>query len=135
VGIGLYIVASIVLPVLFVDVYPFSAAPMFRDRPLIYCDYRIFAPDGRDIPSAGFQLQREYDGNPAAIGVGRKPAPSLNVYGAVATEIAVRSHVEDLLATMPGFPYVDVVQDVIGPVDSQRVGLLATNRWRVHRGR
>ena len=133
-AIGLFVLANLILPPLFGDLYPFSSSPMFRDRPAAYCTYMVFGPDGVELPPADFGLHRNYDGNPDCVGVGRRPAPSLDRFGLVTGEAEVRAHVAKVLAGRPELAFVEVVQEVVGPVDSERVGVVTVHRWRVGRG-
>jgi hypothetical protein len=135
---GLLLLANIVVPLLWGDVYPFTSAPMFRDNPQACCNYRILGPDGTELPAEDWLCHRIYDGNPLGYGVGRQPPPVLEqTFGEVHDEATVRAHIQKLLdqPERAGLPYVDVEQDVIGPLrdDPQRVGVRETRRWRVER--
>ena len=132
----LLLLANTVVPVLWGDVYPFTSAPMFRDRPTRYCNYRVLAPDGSQLAAEDWLVQRIYDGNPVGYGVGLAPPAVIEQeFGIVHDEQAVRSHIELQLARRSNakYSFVEVVQEVIGPVDSRRVGVLSTRRWRVER--
>ena len=74
---GLPVTLNMLLLV-FGDLFPFTSAPMFRDKPLLYCEYKVTGPTGGDMPLSGFELQRNYDGNPVGMGAGVRPAPSLD---------------------------------------------------------
>src|SRR3954453_5154684 len=73
VAVGFFLTAHIVVPLVWGDLYPFTAAPMFRDSPTRYCNYQVFAPDGGDLPQEDWLVQRVYDGNPVGYGVGIQP--------------------------------------------------------------
>jgi hypothetical protein len=133
IAIAVFVLANLIVPAVFGDLYPFTVTPMFSDSPKVYCEYRVLAPDGSILRLADFQLQREYDGNPPGLGAGLIPSVTLDRFGIVPEERAVVDHVARRLPTMEGLPYVDVVQEVIGPVSSERVGITRTNRWRVSR--
>lgn len=126
-----FVAVHLVAPLLVGELYPFTVAPMFCDRPQLYCNYHVYGPDGRELPAADFLLQRVYDGNPPGFGVGIQPPPVLDRFGRQPTEQEVIDHVRRQLADKPELPYVDVVQEVIGPVSNNRVGVMQTNRWRV----
>jgi hypothetical protein len=135
-AVGLLLAANVVVPLVWGDVYPFTSAPMFRDAPVCCCNYRVYAPDGRELPAADWLVQRIYDGNPVGYGVGTCPPAVLEqTFGHVAGEAAVREHIARQFAQPPNrdLPYVEVVQDHIGPTDSQHVGILQTTRWRIER--
>jgi hypothetical protein len=131
-----FLTANIVVPLLWGDVYPFTSAPMFRDSPRQCCNYRVYSPAGEELPAANWNLERVYDGNPVGYGVGIRPPPVLEQeFGVVHDEAAVRKHVERQFegAVNSQYEFVDVVQDVIGPINDQRVGVIQTNRWRINR--
>ena len=109
---------------------------MFRDTPTKFCNYRVYSPTGDELPAADWRLQRIYDGNPIGYGVGVRPPPVIEQeFGVIHDEAAVRTHVEQQFQRPENarFDYVEVVQEVIGPIDAQRVGIVATNRWRIDR--
>jgi hypothetical protein len=133
---GLLLAANLIVPLVWGDVYPFTSAPMFRDAPRQYCNYRVLAPDGSELPAADWLVQRVYDGNPVGYGVGvRPPAVLEQQFGVVHSAAAVRQHIERQLnesrhATQTA---VEVIQEVIGLVDRQHVGVITENRWRIER--
>ena len=45
----LFGLASIVVPVVYGELYPFTIAPMFRDSPKLYCIYQVLSPDGETV--------------------------------------------------------------------------------------
>jgi hypothetical protein len=130
------LVANIIVPLLWGDVYPFTSAPMFRDSPRQFCNYRVYSPAGEELSIADWELQRVYDGNPVGYGVGVRPPPVLEQeFGVVHDEAAVREHVERQFERHGNsqFELVDVVQEVIGAINCERVGVIQTNRWRIGR--
>jgi hypothetical protein len=135
---GLLLLANVIVPLVWGDVYPFTSAPMFRDNPQACCNYRVLGPDGEELPAEDWLCHRIYDGNPLGYGVGRQPPPVLEqTFGEVHDEATVRAHIRELLTqpTRGYLPYVDVEQDIIGPLadDPERVGIRETRRWRVER--
>src|SRR3569832_1985069 len=68
--VGLFLATQVVVPMFWGDVYPFSSAPMFRDRPERFSDYRVLMADGTELPQEGWLVQRIYDGNPVGYGTG-----------------------------------------------------------------
>jgi hypothetical protein len=128
--------ANVLVPLVWGDVYPFTSAPMFRDNPRQCCNYRVLAPDGALLPAEAWHCQRVYDGNPLGYGVGICPPPVIErEFGQVHSEQQIREHIGRVLAEERhrGLPYVEVVQEVIGPVDAERVGVVATKRFLVRR--
>jgi len=147
VACGLFVGANLLIPLTLGDVYPFTIAPMFCDAPQVYCNYRVFGSDGAkladnstrrsDPPGSPdpFCLRRYYDGNPCGLGVGVCPPQTLDggQFGGLHSEEHVRRHIAARLAEMPELEYVDVEQEIVGPIDGWRVGVQQTNRWRVTR--
>jgi hypothetical protein len=133
---GLLLVANAFVPLVWGDVYPFTSAPMFRDAPEQCCNYRVFGPDGRELPAEAWLCERVYDGNPVGYGVGIRPPPVIEQqYGGVHDEAAVRAHFGPLLARPEnaGLAYVEVVQEVLGAKPDGSVGVVRTERWRIER--
>ena len=142
------VAANLIVPLTLGDVYPFTVAPMFCDAPRTYCNYRVYGPDGElladnstrriDPPGAPdpFCLRRYYDGNPTGLGVGICPPRTIDggVFGSLQGEQHVRKHFEQCLREHPKLPFVDVEQEIVGPLDERRVGVIAINRWRIGRG-
>jgi hypothetical protein len=134
--IGTFVLLNLLIPLLIVDLYPFSRAPMFEDAPQCYCDYHLYGPEGRDLGEEGllaFGLHRNYWGNPIGAGVGFIPPPTVDTFGTVASQDKVTAHLEQKLRTRPELAYVEVVQEIIGDVDGHQVGTIEarTQRWRV----
>jgi len=128
--------ANVVVPLVWGDVYPFTSAPMFRDNPRCCCNYRVLAPDGRQLPAEEWLCQRIYDGNPPGYGVGIKPPAVIEQeFGQVHKEQHVCEHVRQILARPQnaGLAYVEVVQEEIGLVDDERVGVVQAIQIRVQR--
>jgi len=128
--------ANVVVPLVWGDVYPFTSAPMFRDNPGQCCNYRVYAPDGKELPAEEWLCQRIYDGNPLGYGVGIEPPPVLErEFGQVHGEQHIREHIERLLnePRHRGLAYVVVEQVVVGRLDAERVGVVRESRLMVHR--
>jgi hypothetical protein len=107
---------------------------MFRDSPTRFCNYRVLSPDGSELPPDDWLVQRIYDGNPVGYGVGVRPPAILETeFGAVPDEGAVHRHIERqfLKKGNDQYDFVNVEQDIVGPVDSQHVGVDRTERWHV----
>lgn len=130
---AVFLLLNIVVPVIWGDIYPFTSAPMFRDSPTKYCNYRVYGPDGQQLDPEAFLVQRIYDGNPVGYGVGVKPPPVLEEFGVERDEAYCRQHVLAQLSSEGNwkYPFVEIEQEVIGPVDEQRIGVVRTDRWRV----
>jgi hypothetical protein len=54
-------------------------------------------------------------------------------FGGLHSEEQVRQHIAARLAEMPDLEYVEVEQEIVGPVDDWRVDVQETNRWRITR--
>jgi hypothetical protein len=144
---SVFIAANLIIPLTLGDVYPFTVAPMFSDAPREYCNYRVYGPDGelladnstRRIDPPGtpdpFGLRRYYDGNPTGLGVGVCPPRTIDdgQFGGVHEEQHVRTHFTECLKELPDVPYIEVEQEIVGPIDSWRVGVIKINRWRIDR--
>jgi hypothetical protein len=132
IAIGLFLLANLIVPLTAGELYPFTIAPMFSDRPVQYCDYRVWAPDGTELPLQDFELQRNYDGNPVGMGAGVQPPPTLDEFGTAPDETTLRRHVGRVLQHKHAhLAYVDVQQEVIGPIDADRVGVIHSIRIRI----
>lgn len=140
----IFVLANVVVPLTLGDVYPFTVAPMFCEAPQVYCNYRIYDPAGklladnstRRIDPPGqpdpFCLRRYYDGNPTGLGVGICPPATIDggMFGSLHDEQHVRQHIAECLKGRSE-PYVDVEQEIVGPLDDYRVGIQRTHRWRI----
>ena len=136
IAVLILLAANVVVPLLWGDVYPFTSAPMFRDTPTKFCNYRVYSPAGDELAAADWQLQRIYDGNPVGYGVGVRPPPVIEQeFGVIHEEAAVRTHIERQFQRPKNarFDFVEVVQEVIGPIDAQRVGVIETHPWKITR--
>jgi hypothetical protein len=133
---ALLLVANIVVPLVWGDVYPFTSAPMFRDAPRFCCNYRIYDSAGRELPPENWLVHRLYDGNPLGYGVGISPPPILEQqFGAECDQAAALAHIQKQFSRPENreFTAVEVVQEVIGPIDTQHIGILRTDRWVIAR--
>jgi len=133
---ALLLLANVIVPLVWGDVYPFTSAPMFRDSPDQCCNYCVLGADGRELLADQWLVQRVYDGNPIGYGVGvRPPAVIEREFGVVHDEAAVRRHLERQLAEPGNQSHlsIEVVRQVIGPVDRQHVGVVRTEQWRIAR--
>lgn len=133
---GAFVLVNVLAPIVVGEFYPFTVSPMFCDEPQVYCEYELYDSSGESLPLKEFELQRNYDGNPPGLGVGIKPAPTLDHFGHVPDERQLRRHLEAQLAKHPELDSVRVVQKVIGAIDMQRVGVIEerTLEFVVHRG-
>jgi hypothetical protein len=139
-AVVVFCAANLVVPLIWIEMFPFSRAPMFADAPQRYCKYVIVTPDGRrlgDDPKTEFAelkpfgLQRNYWGNPLGVGVGFKPAPGVDRFGEVASQAAVTESVRRGLASHPEWDYVEVTQTVVGPREDGSVGSVSAESWGV----
>lgn len=135
--VGLFLAAHAFVPLVWGDIYPFTSAPMFRDKPERYCNYHVFAPDGTELPQEDWLVQRVYDGNPVGYGVGvTPPAVIEQEFGIVHDEAEIREHVARQFSGEQGglqrvMPYVDVVQEAFGPGATGEIERRVVGRWRI----
>ena len=130
------LMANVVVPLIWGDVYPFTSAPMFRDSPVECCSYQVLDADGSPLAADAWLVQRVYDGNPIGYGVGVcPPAVIEQQFGVVHDEAAVRSHFDRQLAESSRQLHssIEVVQQCIGPINTQHVGVVRTQKWRISR--
>lgn len=109
---------------------------MFCDSPQWLCNYRVWDHAGKEMPANEWLVHRVYDGNPVGYGVGVRPPPVLEQHvGVVHTREEVEKHFVAQLHRPEhrSIPMVEVEQEVIGAVDSQRVGVIKKNRWKIFR--
>jgi len=133
---GLFVLLNVGIPLLIVDLFPFSRAPMFEDAPVLYCNYIVSDPQGSQLDPKSDELvdlglQRNYWGNPLGSGVGFHPPPTIDRVGEVASAEEVRRQVESYLRLHPELAYLDVVQEILGPISSRQVGVMKQHRWRI----
>lgn len=135
-AVGLFCATFAVVPLLTTELYPFSRAPMFADAPRLYCDYAVYAPDGRPVADAAtltkLGVQRNYWGNPLGVGVGYEPPPTVDDFGRVAPKDAVIAVVERRLEQFPDWPYVEVERDIVRPSADGRIVREPGEPWRVY---
>jgi len=129
--IATFLLLNVLIPLLIVDLYPFSRAPMFADAPQLYCSYQLFDPRGNPLDVLDFGLHRNYWGNPVGEGVGFKPPHSVDQFGIIGDPEEITPHVQNRLRQWPELAYVEVLQEVIGDEDGRRVGVIRKRRWRV----
>ena len=135
--VGLFLSAHVVVPLVWGDIYPFTSAPMFRDKPQQYCNYRIFAPDGTELRQEDWLVQRVYDGNPVGYGVGiTPPAVIEQKFGVVHEEREVREHFRRQFLSHSAsmdklYPDVEVSQEIFTGRKSGTVQMLTFRRWKI----
>jgi len=124
-----------VVPLAWGDIYPFTSAPMFRDRPEQYCNYRVFAPDGSELSQEDWLVQRVYDGNPVGYGVGVQPPQVIEQkFGEVHERQRVQEHIlRQFEGAAASYKFVDVQQLAFGPQTNGTIGLLKVSTWRIDR--
>jgi hypothetical protein len=134
--VGLFLAVHVVVPLVWGDVYPFTSAPMFRDKPVRYCNYHVYSPDGTELPQSDWLVQRAYDGNPVGYGVGVTPPAVIEQwFGAIHDEQQVREHIVRHYSEAKNlrWPFVTVEQQVFGPTDDGSIGLQENYLWRITR--
>lgn len=132
---GLFLAANILLPVCYGDFYPFTSAPMFRDAPQLYCNYKVVDDEQQMIDPHMALCQRIYDGNPVGYGVGLKPPPVIENFGCVRTKEELAEHLKLLLqrAEHQSRNSLTIFQEVIGPHDDLSVGVIRIDEVTVVR--
>ncbi len=136
VAVGIFLAAHVLVPLVWGDVYPFTSAPMFRDKPVRYCDYHVYAPGGAELPQEEWLVQRVYDGNPIGYGVGVKPPAVIEQrFGIVHDEQAVRDHLLRRFLQGEGLhpEFITAEQQVFGPRDDGTFGEIESHLWRITR--
>jgi hypothetical protein len=120
--------------------YPFEAPSFFVARADQYCRYTLRDPQQRELPMYEFGLGDFYAGQGGyAVGVpGQEPGAiklpaTINVYGEVPAPSEVAGVVQRALRARSEPEYVIVDQQVIGPLDQEAVGVVASHRMRVSR--
>lgn len=133
--VGLFLASHVVVPLVWGDIYPFTSAPMFRDKPERYCNYHIFAPDGTELPQSDWLVQRVYDGNPVGYGVGIKPPAVIEQeFGVVHERQKVQEHLlRQFKSSSASYKFIDVQQHIFGPQTNGTIGLLKVSTWRIER--
>ncbi len=95
---------------------------MFREEPKVYCQYKVFDDKGNQLPNDFFGLQMNYDGNPEGYGVGITPPETINKFGSVASDSAVKEMVTERLQQLP-YKSITVERRVIEDIDGNLVGV------------
>ena len=133
-AVGVFLAAHVVVPLVWGDLYPFTSAPMFRDKPVQYCNYHVFTPDGIELPQENWLVQRIYDGNPVGYGVGvTPPAVMEQEFGIVHEEREVREHIHrqyrNSSSARPSS--VTVEQRRFGLTNGGTIELLEARSWKI----
>jgi hypothetical protein len=136
----IFVALVLAIPFWVGDVFPSTTAARFRDPLPSYCQFRVFDPQGRELPPAAFGLQRNFTGLPVGLGAGRLPPASLNRMGMGAVDEAtavpsadeVRAWVQQRWTAAaqqcvadgdPPWSHVEVRVQVFGPV-GQRIDVI-----------
>lgn len=130
---GAFVLVNLAVPVFWGEVFPFTCAPMFRETPRHYCNYRVFGPDGSELTASEGKYERYYNGNPIDLGVGIKSPRSLDRFGVAHGEAGIREHALHLLSLHPEWDSVEIWQEVIAGLPNGSVGPKRTDRWRIDR--
>lgn len=128
----MFVIANVVLPLIYLELFPFSLAPMFSDAPRLYCEYVVTAPDGLELPLVDFGLHRTYWGNPP-VGMGFRCKASADCFGRVPSTETITSAVRTGFARHPALDHVIVKRTVIGDIDGRTVGPVDVAEWRIDR--
>jgi hypothetical protein len=132
IAILFFVTANLVVPLVKVELYPFSRFPMFAGAPRQLVIYRVTDPFGRELPARDFGLELNPDDNPPTVGHGFLPLPTLNELGAMPDGNSVAAWVQARLAAAGTSPaFVDIVGEVYGPTPEGSFGLVANEAWRI----
>jgi hypothetical protein len=128
---GGFVAALVLAPALFTELFPFTRVPMYRDAlPRQFHDYRVVDPNDEQLPPRKFGLHSTYLATPPDVGFGFLPPPGLAGPGEPPDDREITSWVRERM-TDADPPYVEVVQEVTGPIDDRRVGVVSSRRIRV----
>ncbi len=124
-GVFLFLGATLVVPLVAWEWFPFSAPTMFSERPSSYCHYRVWDESGERVSRSEVGLQCNNPHDPPLMtfgrrGYGRLSPATLNHYDARPTVEEIRQHAEE---RAEGRRLV-VRRRIIGAVDDDRVGVV-----------
>jgi len=128
--VGLLLLLLLV-PLVVVDLYPISSAPMFNEEPRLYCDYCVKDKTGQELPLEWFHLHRNDNGNPPGFGHGKIPRWSLDRLGRKPTPTEVTQAVQAGLREKGWTGPVEVSWWVIGDLDGNKIGIIDANQIQV----
>jgi hypothetical protein len=132
IAILLFVAVNVAVPLVKVELYPFSRFPMFAGMPRQVAFYRVTDPFGRELPARDFGLEINSDDNPPRLGHGFLPPPTLNEPGAVPNGDSVTAWVQARLVVAGTSPaFVEVVREIYGPAPDGSFGLVAQEAWRI----
>jgi hypothetical protein len=132
IAILFFVTTNVVVPLVKVELYPFSRFPMFAGAPRQLVVYRVTDPFGRELPARDFGLELNPDDNPPTVGHGFLPLPTLNELGAMPDGNSVAAWVQARLAAAGTSPaFVDIVREVYGPTPEGSFGLVAKEAWLI----
>jgi hypothetical protein len=136
IAILLFVALNVAVPLLKVELYPFSRFPMFAGVPRQVAFYRVADPFGRELSARDFGLELNSDDNPGRVGHGFLPPPTLNEPGVVPDGDSVTAWVQAHLAAAGTSPaFVEVVREVYGPAPDGSFGRVAREAWRIRNPR
>jgi hypothetical protein len=135
-----YVLAGVLVPLAFEELYPFSRVAIFVDAPQFMCTYRAWLPNGAEVPLQLVGLDRQYvalrgftarhpERHTAAVLL----PPTIDRSGVVPDEGEIVAIVAGRLA-QTNIPYLDVEQTVLGAMDT-RISPISQRRFRVERPR
>ena len=93
----IFVATCLLIPAYWGELFPFTSAPMFRDRFSGYTEVIVRRADGERLPSKSLRLHWNYDGNPVGFGAGRIPIPARIPFGEMPSDDEIRKHVSDAL--------------------------------------
>ena len=137
--LGLFVAANILVPLLLIEFYPFTIAPMYDTRLREVTLYAVRGPSGQPLPARDFGLDIANLGadgtatSPFHRHRARIPFDSVNIVGQppLAPQALAR-RVKQQLAAM-SIPWVIITRTTLGAVDAERAGVVKVEEMRVER--
>ena len=93
----IFVATCLLIPAYWGELFPFTSAPMFRDRFSGYTKVIVRRADGEPLSPKSLRLHWNYDGNPVGFGAGRIPIPARIPFGEMPSDTDILKHVSDAL--------------------------------------
>ena len=130
-----FFTALFILPLLCLELHPFSILPMYNYRLDHYASYKAYSPSGNSLSRTKIGIKRTSNGsNWVHAKIGRHK-PSINIVGQPpASPDAVKKWVRERLKTAyPELPYIDIEVRIYGPRKDKTTGVIQEQQYRVYR--
>lgn len=102
--LGLFVLTQVLIPILFIEAFPFSRFWLFADRPQEETRYFVFDTQGRRVPEAFLKLHSLHTGAYPHRRFGQTLGPSLHEYGKIEDLAKLRAQLQELMLQNPGLP-------------------------------